>query len=94
MDVKQKELVSLGASVSAHCFPCFDFHLQEARKLGIDEEDIREAVRAGFMVMNGAGDKMWEKIREILSGMTLEKELSCSNKMGKEKAFFPIPVRF
>ncbi len=32
MDIKMKELVSLGSSVSAHCLPCFDYHLEQARE--------------------------------------------------------------
>ena len=44
MDVKLKELVSLDASGSAHCFPCFDYHLKQARKLGICEEEIQESI--------------------------------------------------
>jgi len=79
MDVKLKELVSLSASVSAHCFPCFDSHLEQARKLGICEEEIQESIRAGFMVMNGAGDKMREKIRETLQGISLKGNESCSS---------------
>ncbi len=94
MDVKMKELVALGASVSAHCFPCFDFHLEEARKLEICEEDIQEAVRVGFMVMNGAGEKMWIKIKEILAGISLEGKESCINSPDKVKALYNPQVRF
>lgn len=79
MDAKLKELISLGASVSAHCFPCVDYHLEQARKLGICEEDIQESIRAGFMVMNGAGDKMREKIKETLQGILLKGNESCSS---------------
>ncbi len=63
--------MALGTSASAHFFPCFDFHLEEARKLGICEEDIQEAVRVGFTVMNGAGEKMRDKIKEVLTGISL-----------------------
>jgi len=77
MDVRLKELVLLGASVSAHCFPCFDYHLEQARKLGICEADIQESIRSGFMVMNGAGDKMREKIKETLPGISLMGHESC-----------------
>lgn len=79
MNVKLRELVSLGASVSAHCFPCFDYHLEHARKLGIREEEIQEAIRTGFMVMNGAGSKMSEKIKAELPGISLQKDESCSD---------------
>ena len=85
MDIKLRELISLGASVSAHCFPCFDYHLEQARKLGIAEEDIKEAIRSGFMVMNGAGDKMWEKIRDTLPEFSITKNASCSDESKSQK---------
>jgi AhpD family alkylhydroperoxidase len=94
MDEKWKELVLLGASVSAHCFPCFDYHLEQARKLGIGETDIQESIQAGFMVMNGAGDKMKEKIKETLPGILLEGDESCSNNPRKRKTLLPPIVRF
>lgn len=84
MDVKQKELIFLGASVSAHCFPCFDYHLEQARKLGIAESEIQEAVRAGFMVMNGAGQKMSEKIKAVLTGILLQDNDSCTDIQSKK----------
>lgn len=77
--MKLRELISLGASVSAHCFPCFEYHLGQVQKLGISEDDIKEAIRSGYMVMNGAGDKMYEKIRDILPTFSIAKKESCSN---------------
>ena len=94
MDAKLRELVCLGASVSAQCFPCFDFHLEQAKKLGICEEDIQESIKAGFMVMNGAGDKMKEKIRETLPGISLKGNESCSSNPRKKNTRFVSVVRF
>lgn len=94
MDMKLRELISLGASVSAHCFPCFDYHLQQARKLGIAEEDIKEAIRSGFMVMNGAGDKMWEKIQDALPEFSIAKNESCSDESRSHKVRRYSVVRF
>ncbi len=93
MDAKTKELVSLGASVSAHCFPCLDYHLEQARKLGIGEEDIREAIRAGQAVMNGAGDKMREKIKEALPELSLREDESCVDDRKAKRARFSSVVR-
>lgn len=94
MDKKMKELVFLGASVSAHCFPCFDFHLEQARKLGVGEEEIHESVRAGFMVMNGAGDKMREKIEDRLPGISIQDYESCAEIRGIKKTSHLSMVRF
>jgi len=80
MDARLKELISLGASVSAHCFPCFDYHLEIARKLGIGEEEIQESVRAGLRVMDGAGQKMWARIHEIFPGISIKRTEIRSNK--------------
>ena len=77
MDEKLKELIALGASVSAHCFPCLDFHLKEARKFGATEEEIHEAVRVGLLVMNGAGQKMVEKIRSAIPDISISGDENC-----------------
>jgi len=94
MDVKLRELVSLGASVSAHCLPCFDYHLEQARKLGICEGEIQESIRAGFMVMNGAGDKMMEKIRETLPEISLKGNESCLSSQRIKRTYLAPPVRY
>lgn len=94
MDMKLRELISLGASVSAHCFPCFEYHLEQARRLGINEEDIKESIRSGFMVMNGAGDKMWEKIRDTMPEFSITKNESCTKGSGSHKNHRSSIVRF
>jgi AhpD family alkylhydroperoxidase len=94
MDVRMKELVSLGASVSAHCFPCFDFHLEQARKFGIGEKEIQESIRAGFMVMNGAGDKMREKIKDAFPEFSIQENESCTNRQKTKMTRHLSMVRF
>ncbi len=47
MDEKVKELIAVGASVSAHCQPCLTFHVAKAKEMGIEESEIRQAI-AGF----------------------------------------------
>jgi len=49
-----KELIAVGASVTANCQPCLEYHVQEAQKFGADEESIREAIEVGQMVKKGA----------------------------------------
>ncbi len=39
MDVKIKELIAIGASVSANCHPCVKYHVKQARELAIDEDE-------------------------------------------------------
>ena len=38
------ELVAIGAAIGANCEPCFKFHYDQARKLGVSNLDMRYAV--------------------------------------------------
>jgi AhpD family alkylhydroperoxidase len=38
------ELVAIGASIASNCEPCFKFHFDKARKLGVSVEDMSRAV--------------------------------------------------
>ena len=45
-----RELVAIGAAIAANCEPCFRFHFAEARKLGVTNEEMAEAVAVAQMV--------------------------------------------
>jgi len=38
------ELVAIGAAIASNCEPCFRFHYDKARKLGVPKEDMARAV--------------------------------------------------
>lgn len=38
------ELVAIGAAIAANCEPCFKYHYDQARKLGVSNLDMRHAV--------------------------------------------------
>ncbi len=38
------ELVAIGAAIASNCEPCFKFHYDQARKLGVADADMRRAV--------------------------------------------------
>jgi len=38
------ELVAIGAAIASNCEPCFKFHFDQARKLGVADADMRRAV--------------------------------------------------
>lgn len=39
----EQELVALGAAIASNCVPCVDYHIPEARKAGLTDDQIREA---------------------------------------------------
>jgi AhpD family alkylhydroperoxidase len=47
---KTKELIAVGASITARCQPCLDYHLKKALKFGAEVEEILEAIEIGKRV--------------------------------------------
>ena len=58
LDEKTRELVAIGAAITANCQPCLEYHAAKAREFDVDDEDILEAVKVGQQVRRGASAKM------------------------------------
>lgn len=58
LDPKTRELIAIAASVVAKCQPCLDYHVEEARKAGASESDMRNAVGVARMVRQAGNDNM------------------------------------
>lgn len=58
LDEKIRELVAIGASVTANCQPCLQYHVGKALESGADEHEIAEAIETGKTVRKGAAAKM------------------------------------
>lgn len=58
MDNKIKELIAIGASISANCQPCLEYHTGKAAEFGISDSEIKEAIEVGTFVRRGAAAKM------------------------------------
>ena len=58
MDNRTKELIAIGASVTANCQPCLKYHISKAQESGADELEISEAIAVARMVRKGAIAKM------------------------------------
>ena len=58
IDDKVKELIAIGASISANCLPCIKYHVNKASEMAIDQEEIRQAIEVGKMVRKGAAGEM------------------------------------
>jgi AhpD family alkylhydroperoxidase len=65
LDANIKELIAIGASVSANCHPCVQYHIARARKMKIDEAELQQAVEVGQMVRKGAAGQMDELLEEL-----------------------------
>lgn len=85
MNDKVKELIAVGASVSAHCQPCLVYHVAKAKKLGIAEDEIREAIAVGHLVGKGAMSAMQQFAAGVLEGGVSQASGCCSDVKSKGK---------
>lgn len=58
LDNKLIELIAVGASITANCQPCLQYHVSKALENGAIDSDIQEAIDVGKMVRRGASAKM------------------------------------
>lgn len=70
MDAKTKELVGIAASVAGHCQKCFSYHYNEAKRIGIDQKDIEEAVEFAKAI-RAAGNQGTD---EFINRMLIQKD--------------------
>jgi AhpD family alkylhydroperoxidase len=78
MDEKTKELIAIGASVTAHCKPCLSFHVDKAKELGICEDEIKEAIAVGHQVEKGSMSAMRKFSDEVFTTPSEEAPSACS----------------
>jgi AhpD family alkylhydroperoxidase len=62
------ELVAIGAAIAANCDPCFKYHFQQARKLGISREDMMLAVKTAQSVKETPAKAMLQLAHRYLEG--------------------------
>ena len=60
------ELVAIGAAVASNCEPCFKFHYDKARKLGVSREDMLRAVTTAQNVKDAPAKAMLDLAQRYL----------------------------
>jgi AhpD family alkylhydroperoxidase len=65
------ELVAIGAAIASSCEPCFKFHYDRARKLGVSHEDMLRAVTTAQNVKEASATSVLE-----LAGRYLRRDRS------------------
>ena len=68
LNEKTTELIAIGASITANCQPCLEFHVAKAREFGATTEEIMAAVEVGKLVRRGATAKMDRYATPLITG--------------------------
>jgi 4-carboxymuconolactone decarboxylase len=58
LSYKERELAAIGAAIASNCVPCIEYHIPQARKAGLSDSQIREAVELADKVRRVPADKV------------------------------------
>ena len=64
---RELELVSLGAAIASNCVPCIEFHIPAARKAGLTDPQILEAIAKADSIKQVPARKILETARAMLN---------------------------
>jgi 4-carboxymuconolactone decarboxylase len=62
-----RELAALGAALGSNCVPCVEYHIPVARKAGLSDKQIREAVRLADKVRQVPARKVLDTALGLLA---------------------------
>jgi AhpD family alkylhydroperoxidase len=74
IDDKTKELIAIGASITANCQPCLQYHVAQAQRFSAGPQELADAIEIGKQVRKGAGAKM-DAFAANLAGATSSAEV-------------------
>lgn len=63
---RERELVALGAAMGSNCVPCIEHHIPEARKIGLTDLQIREAIELADSVRQVPARKVLDTAMQAL----------------------------
>ena len=69
-----QELVAIAAAIASNCEPCFRYHFDKARKLGVSKEDMARAVTTAKMVKDSPARAVVELAEKYLETKVVTKE--------------------
>ncbi len=77
LDERTKELVAVGAAVTANCGPCLEFHTLKALEAGAEKGEIAQAVEVGRAVRKGAAGKLDALSARLVQGSPVTASDGC-----------------
>lgn len=63
---REREVTAIGAAIGSNCVPCIEYHIPEARKAGLTDDEIGEAVRLADKVRQVPARKVLEAANRLL----------------------------
>ncbi len=77
LSFRDRELVALGAALAANCVPCIEHHVPEARRAGLSDAEIGEAVALADRIRRVPAAKVLDVANALLGGTPLSATSPC-----------------
>lgn len=58
LSLRERELAAIGAAIASNCVPCIEYHIPQARKAGLSDAQIRQAVELADKVRRVPEEKV------------------------------------
>jgi 4-carboxymuconolactone decarboxylase len=82
LSLRERELTALGAAIASNCIPCIEYHIPQARKIGLSDADIREAVELAEKVRRVPADKVLQTAFALLEVQCEDRKEEGGNSCG------------
>lgn len=73
LNKRERSLVALGAALASNCVPCVEFHVPAARKVGLTDGEINEALQIA------------DKVRQVPARAVLESAMARLESLSDDK---------
>lgn len=75
---REHEFVALGAALASNCVPCIEYHIREARKVGLTDAEITAAIELADYVRRVPAGKVFDVAFRLLAEPTDERSSNVS----------------
>lgn len=66
LTLKEIELAAIGAAIGSNCVPCVEYHIKEAKRVGLTDNQILQAVQMAEKVKTVPAKKVSEAALNML----------------------------
>lgn len=67
LNLREYELVALGAAIASNCVPCIEYHIPESRKAGLTDAQILEAIQVADKIKQVPARKVVDVAKSLLN---------------------------
>ncbi len=69
LSLREKELVAIGAAMGSNCSSCIEHHIPVAKKAGLTDAQIKEAIEVANKVRNTPSEKVLQTANALIGNV-------------------------